>query len=160
MQQSITRNATEPPSPTPAEYAPRLRTVTGNRWPRKCSCGCGFPIPRDPEIRYVVDFGAPRPYPAYLREHSPDFGQARDGQIRRVTAETGPAIVPAKDLPREKLGPSAPPSRDTAHSEDAAAASPSPEAGRAWASGQLVFDDGSPANAGGFADRRSGPQRS
>jgi hypothetical protein len=27
--------------------ATRLRTVTGNRWPRKCSCGCGGQMPRD-----------------------------------------------------------------------------------------------------------------
>jgi len=42
----------------------RLRTVTGNRFPRKCACGCGFAIPRDPEVRYVVDFGGHRPIPA------------------------------------------------------------------------------------------------
>ena len=64
--------------PDPTEHAPsRLRTVTGNRFPRKCSCGFGREIPRDPEIRLVVDFGAARPYPAYLREHSPDFGSYR-----------------------------------------------------------------------------------
>ena len=62
--------ATTPTDPTPT----RLRTVTGNKFPRKCACGCGLPIPRDPEIRYVVDFGATKPYPAYLREHSPDYG--------------------------------------------------------------------------------------
>jgi hypothetical protein len=33
----------------------RRRTVTGNRFPRKYACG--FQIPRDPEVRYVVDFG-------------------------------------------------------------------------------------------------------
>ncbi len=66
MQSSIPR-----PAPAPADHAQnsRLRTVTGNRFPRKCSCGCGEAIPRDTEVRYVVDFGAPRPYPAYLREH-------------------------------------------------------------------------------------------
>ncbi len=71
--QSIPRPTMEPPAPNNAT-ASRLRTVTGNRFPRKCACGCGQPIPRDLDIRYVVDFGAPRPYPAYLREHSPDFG--------------------------------------------------------------------------------------
>ncbi|MGA9044413.1 MAG: hypothetical protein WB531_06070, partial [Thermoplasmata archaeon] len=56
---------------TPTETgATRLRTVTGNRFPRKCACGCGHSIPRDAEVRYVVDFGAAKPYPAYLREHS------------------------------------------------------------------------------------------
>jgi hypothetical protein len=53
-----------PAAPTPTEPAattvPRLRTVTGNPFPRTCSCG--QPIPRDLAIRYVVDFGAPRPY--------------------------------------------------------------------------------------------------
>ena len=45
--------------PTPTEHAPsRLRTVTGNRFPRKCSCGCGREIPRDPEVAYVAGFGA------------------------------------------------------------------------------------------------------
>ncbi len=34
--------------------ATRLGTVTGSRWPRKCACGCGLQIPRDPEVRYVV----------------------------------------------------------------------------------------------------------
>ena len=62
--------ATSPTDPTPT----RLRTVTGNKFPRKCACGCGLGIPRDPEIRYVVNFGATKPYPAYLREHSPDYG--------------------------------------------------------------------------------------
>jgi hypothetical protein len=63
--------ATTPTEPTTT----RLRTVTGSRWPRKCACGCGLQIPRDPEVRYVVDFGAPKPYPAYLREHSHSWGQ-------------------------------------------------------------------------------------
>jgi hypothetical protein len=151
MQSSIQTHESAP-SPTEPAATPRLRTVTGNRWPRKCSCGCGFPIPRDPEIRYVVDFGAPRPFPAYLREHSPDYRKPRGTMVPKVTASTGPAIVPAIALPRDT--PTAPsseskPSRDTAHSEDPAA-SPSPEAGRAWASGQLVF------NAGSFESARSG----
>ncbi len=150
MQQSITRPTTEPPSPTHADHAPRLRTVTGNRWPRKCSCGCGFPIPRDPEVRYVVDFGAPRPYPAYLREHSPDYGKPRSGPLPRVTVASGPAIVPARNLPQELTEPSSGTAPALAHSEEDAAASPSPEAGRAWASGQLVF------NAGSFESARSG----
>ncbi|MGP8067248.1 MAG: hypothetical protein ACLPU9_03300, partial [Thermoplasmata archaeon] len=52
---------------TPTATVSRLRTVTGNRFPRKCACGCGHSIPRDAEVRYVVDFGAAKPYPAYLR---------------------------------------------------------------------------------------------
>jgi hypothetical protein len=65
--QSIQHSEPVPPTePTTT----RLRTVTGSRWPRKCACGCGLNIPRDPEARYVVDFGAPKPYPAYLREHT------------------------------------------------------------------------------------------
>ena len=75
MAQSITHepSETQPTEPTTS----RLRTVTGNRFPRKCACGCGFQIPRDPEVRYVVDFGSAKPYPAYLREHSPDYGTYR-----------------------------------------------------------------------------------
>lgn len=70
--QSIEHRTPAPPTPTettPAT-ASRLRTVTGSRWPRKCACGCGLQIPRDPEVRFVVDFGGPRPYPAYLRRGS------------------------------------------------------------------------------------------
>ncbi|HZY92887.1 MAG TPA: hypothetical protein VFG07_09005 [Thermoplasmata archaeon] len=142
MPSSIIESATpEQPSPT----GPRLRTVTGNRWPRKCSCGCNQPIPRDPEIRYVVDFGAPRPYPVYLREHSPDFGSYRAGASARPRVKLAEVsgFTPASELPRR---PDAAP--EIAHADEDA--SPSPEAGRAWASGQLVF------NAGSFESARSG----
>jgi len=67
MQQSIQRQ--EPVQPTEPPTS-RLRSVTGSRWPRKCACGCLLQIPRDPEVRYVVDFGAAKPYPALLRQHS------------------------------------------------------------------------------------------
>jgi len=66
----------EPDPPTEPTRS-RLRTVTGNRFPRKWACGCGFGIPRDAEVRYVVDFGAARPYPAHLCEHSPDHGPTK-----------------------------------------------------------------------------------
>jgi len=140
----------EPPT-TPTETttatASRLRTVTGNRFPRKCACGCGFAIPRDPEVRYVVDFGAPKPFPAYLREHSPDYGSYRAGRAPRVQAELGP--IPAFKSGTEILHESAATrEREVAHVD--ADASPSPEAGRPWASGQLVF------NAGQFESARSG----
>jgi len=63
MQHSITEpTSTAERTNTPTESS-RLRTVTGNRFPRKCACGCGFAIPRDPAVRYVVNFGEPRPYP-------------------------------------------------------------------------------------------------
>jgi len=155
MQQSIPRNAS--PAETPTYTAPpsRLRTVTGNRFPRTCSCGCGQPIPRDPEVRYVVDFGAPRPYPAYLREHSPDFGSPFNRRPARKAAEDAPAFIPASAVgaPAHELetldSPSPPiPAADPAHADSDA--SPSPEAGRPWASGQLVF------NAGSFESARSG----
>lgn len=56
MQQvSIQYPQRELPTPTEPTTTPRLRTVTGNRFPRKCACGCGFQIPRDPEIRCRVD---------------------------------------------------------------------------------------------------------
>src|SRR5579871_5325366 len=92
MPSSILPTQRAPPPTSP--IAPvRLRTVTGNRFPRKCACGCGQPIPRDPEVRYVVDFGAPRPYPAYLREHSPDFGSPFNRPSARKPAEGTPAFI-------------------------------------------------------------------
>jgi hypothetical protein len=97
--QSITQPRSEPPTPNDAKTmggSSRLRTVTGNRFPRKCSCGCGQPIPRDLDIRYVVDFGAPRPYPAYLREHSPDFGtyQGADRALAERSSTRSPDSLP------------------------------------------------------------------
>jgi hypothetical protein len=140
--------------------APRLRTVTGVRFATKCAC-CGAPIPRDPALKVVVDFGASRPYPTYLREHSPDFGTYRGGCGPRARADAVagvPGFVPASALlPRpgasEGGSPAPPPtpSADPAHSE--ADASPSPQAGRPWASGSLVFNAGSFESArAAFAD--------
>jgi hypothetical protein len=134
-------------TPTEPAATSRLRTVTGNRFPRKCACGCGLGIPRDPEIRYVVDFGASRPYPAYLREHSPDYGTYHGGSARN--SEEGFRQVPGFRTGAEILRESAATrEREVAH-EDAETTA-SPEAGRAWASGQLVF------NAGQFESARSG----
>jgi len=117
----------------------RLRTVTGNRFPRKCACGCGFQIPRDPEVRYVVDFGAAKPYPAYLREHSPDFGTFR-AMTRKTEQDIGrvPGFRTGTEILREQSA--AAREREVAH-EDAETTA-SPEAGRAWASGQLVCSAG------------------
>ena len=143
----------EPEKPTePTVTVSRLRIVTGNRFPRKCACGCGHAIPRDPEVRYVVDFGAARPYPAYLREHSPDFGSYPRRPRVHEELESVPGFVSAAELLARPTGPKPPvaprPEIDPAHSE--ADASPTPEAGRPWASGQLVF------NAGQFESARSG----
>jgi hypothetical protein len=143
-----------------ATGAPRLRTVTGNPFPRKCSCGCGREIPRDPAIRYVVDFGASKPYPTYLREHSPDFGTYRGGRSARSRADAGappiPGFVPASALLPKSTSPengsplSPAPNTQSANPAHAEAdASPSPQAGRPWASGQLVF------NAGSFESART-----
>ncbi len=154
--QSITSTRMEPPTPTdanPRRAPTRLRTVTGNRFPRKCSCGCGQPIPRDLDIRYVVDFGAPRPYPAYLREHSPDFGTYRGGRARATKQDIDavPGFTPASELiarqDRERAAKAEIRPADPAHTE--AEVAPTPEAGRPWASGQLVF------NAGQFESARS-----
>ena len=139
---------TQPNEPTTS----RLRTVTRNRFPRKCACGCGFQIPRDPEVRYVVDFGAAKPYPAYLREHSPDYGTYHGKPRASEDSRSLPGFTPASELPRP-LSPTKPPAAprptiEVAHEE--AEATASPEAGRAWASGQLVF------NAGSFESARSG----
>jgi len=153
MQHSISYPREEPRTPTePTATVSRLRTVTGNRFPRKCACGCGFQIPRDAEVRYVVDFGGPRPYPAYLREHSPDFGSYRGRPRDHVDLASVPGFVPASALLAKPVEPKPPVeldfTTDPAHSE--ADVSPSVEAGRPWASGQLVF------NAGQFESARSG----
>jgi hypothetical protein len=161
MQQPIVQPPRAPPTPTePDGGASRLRTVTGNRFPRKCACGaCDQWIPRDPEIRYVVDFGSPRPYPAYLREHSPDFPGRRNAERKAHPGDTCPGFVPASMLLESskevgEAGATVSPSaesfvlRDDAHSDPES--SPGPEAGRPWASGQLVF------NAGSFESARSG----
>jgi len=151
MHQSISYPTPERQTPTEPATS-RLRIVTGNRFPRKCACGCGFQIPRDPELRYVVDFGGQRPYPAYLREHSPDYGTCRGKPRARENSEPLPGFTPASDLPRPPAPPKPPsaprPTIEVAHEESEATASP--EAGRAWASGQLVF------NAGQFESARSG----
>jgi hypothetical protein len=154
--------AQTPPTSTTPNGGSRLRTVTGNRFLRKCACGCGQPIPRDPEIRYVVDFGAPKPFPAYLREHSPDYGtycavpRSHDGSLKlpgfvpasRLQDHAEPAPAPAQEVkPLESSAPSRP-TIEISHTDDEAIASP--EAGRPWASGQLVF------NAGSFESARSG----
>jgi len=155
--QNLTQNLTEE-SPTPTEPTPsRLRTVTGNRFPRECACGCGFQIPRDPEVRYVVDFGTAKPYPAYLREHSPDYGIYQGKPSAREDARSLPGFPPASELPLPP-SPTKPPAAprpisliEVAHEE--AEATASPEAGRAWASGLLVFTAGSFESArSGFAD--------
>jgi hypothetical protein len=155
MQTSIQCPTSERPTPTETT-AHRLRTVTGNRWPRKCACGCERQIPRDPEVRYVVDFGAPKPFPAYLREHSPDYLGRRNAERKAHTGDTCPGFVPASLLLESskeagEIGSSSAESfvpRDHAHPDEES--SPSPQAGRAWASGQLVF------NAGSFESARSG----
>jgi len=146
MQESISYQTLERRTPTDP-VTQRLRTVTGNRFPRKCACGCGFQIPRDPEVRYVVDFGASKPYPAYLREHSPDYGTYQGGRARKTHEEFGqvPGFKTGTEILRDST---ATREREVAH-EDAESTA-SPEAGRPWASGQLVF------NAGQFESARSG----
>jgi hypothetical protein len=153
MQQASIQDPTaNRPTPTePTATVSRLRTVRGNRFPRKCACGCGQAIPRDPEVRYVVDFGAARPYPAYLREHSPDYGSSWVRARSPEPTDSLPEFARASDLPRPTTPRPPTPPRPTievAHMEDEATASP--EAGRPWASGQLVF------NAGQFESARSG----
>jgi hypothetical protein len=153
MQPSISYPTREPATPNEPPVTSRLRTVTGNKFPRKCACGCGLGIPRDPEIRYVVDFGTTKPYPAYLREHSPDYGSYRGRSRAHEDVDAVPGFTPASELlarsaPAPQPREASPPPTDVAHSE--ADASPTPEAGRAWAFGQLVF------NAGQFESARSG----
>jgi hypothetical protein len=148
-----------PPPTTPTKRATnhRFRTVTGNPFARRCSDNCGAWIPRDPTIRYVVDFGAVKPYPTYLREHSPDRDSYR-GTSRPRPWELAaiPGYVPASELvaPRtedvqeQEADPESSSMPNRGHVD--ADASPSPEVGRPWASGQLVY------NAGQFESARSG----
>ena len=93
---SFRREPSDPEPVPPTEPTPsRLRTVTGNRFPRKCACG--FQILRDPEVRYVVDFGTAKPYPAYLREHSPGYGNChcKSRAVENTRMERrGPARTP------------------------------------------------------------------
>jgi hypothetical protein len=154
MQTSIQPPSSERPAPTETH---RLRTVTGNRWPRKCACGCGQKIPRDPVIRFVVDFGAPRPYPAYLREHSPDYRGKSSSERKAHPGDACLGYVPASLVleASRKVGEAVTSSSiesfvpaDRADSDEESL--PSSQAGRAWASGQLVF------NAGQFESARSG----
>jgi len=157
MPASVQYQNAERPTPTDLttrSEASRLRTVTGNPFPRKCACGCGGQIPRDPQLRYVVDFSGPKPFKTYLREHSPDFGSYRR-RAREHARPAGPELPgfvrasellrgPANGEPATEIEIIA----DPAHAE--ADTSPSPGAGRPWASGQLVF------NAGQFESARSG----
>lgn len=85
-------NETQTPNAT-TNATSRLRMVTGSCWPRKCACG--RVTPRDPEIRYVVDFGGPRPHPAYVREHSPDYGSYPDSRSRRDDVGPIPGYGPS-----------------------------------------------------------------
>jgi hypothetical protein len=131
MQQSINQPTSEPLPPTEPTTS-RLRTVTGSRWPRKCACGCGLSIPRDSEVRYVVDFGAPKPYPAYLRERSPDYGTYHGSRARKEDASPAPGFRPASELirgpPKSPVAPG--PTAEVAH-EDAETTGKCSEAGGA-----------------------------
>ena len=129
-----------------------LRLVQGNvrDASQACACQCGLSIPRDPEIVYVVDFGHAKPYPAYLREHSPDYGTYQGRARSAENTTTTPSFRPASDLPREPPKPPVAlrPTIEVAHEETDA--TPSPESGKGWAFSQLVF------NAGSFESVRAG----
>ncbi|MGI0054148.1 MAG: hypothetical protein ACREBZ_00245 [Thermoplasmata archaeon] len=91
----------------------------------------------------MVDFGAPRPYPAYLVEHSPEYPGFRAQTFPAKTPTPEPEFIPASKLLETHAR-----EHEVAHAEEET--SPSPESGRPWASGQLVF------NAGSFESARSG----
>ena len=51
MQHNISYQTPEQATPTgPTATVSRLRTVTGNRFPRKGACGCGLGVPRVLEV--------------------------------------------------------------------------------------------------------------
>ena len=108
MQQSISYPTPERLMQTEPTTS-RLRTVTVNRFLRRCACDCGFAIPRDPGVRYVVDFGGPRPYPAYLREHSPDYGTYQGGRARKSQEDFAavPGFENGTESPRVRRDPRA-----------------------------------------------------
>jgi hypothetical protein len=90
----------------------------------------------------VVDFGAPRPFPAYFREHSPDYGSYH-GRVRdHVDLASVPGFVPAGTHLAKPVESKAQDemnfTTESAHSE--ADTSPNLEAGRPRASCQLVFN--------------------
>lgn len=96
-------------------------------------------------VRYVVDFGGLRPYPAYLCECPPSYGIHRGSRAKKEDNPSNPDFRPASEVHRESAAIRA---REVAH-EDAEATA-STEASRAWASGQLVY------SAGQFESTRSG----
>jgi hypothetical protein len=153
---SIQEPRRETTTPNAQHEGSRLRTVTGNQFPRSCTCGCMQTIPRDPQLRYLADFSGPKPFKTYLREHSPDFGTYPGATPRSARASTAnqeplPGFVRASELPRApeaRAAAETAPSPEMAHEE--ADALPSPQAGRPWAPGQPVF------NAGQFESARSG----
>jgi hypothetical protein len=138
-------------STAPNETASRLRTVTGNRFPRKCSCGCGHAIPRDPQsVSWSTSARRARTPPTSASTRPTSGATAARPHPTRA-ARRGPRVHSRDrllaDQDEERVR-SPPFGDDPAHTE--ADASPSPEAGRPWASGQLVF------NAGQFESARSG----
>ncbi len=175
--QSINTPAPPPPN-TPNNGGSRLRTVVGNRFERRCGCGCAQVLPADPTLKVVADFGAPKPFPTYLAAHSPDAGtyrgRPRAGESTPPSGGFQPASAPpvappkappdafprtpalgnasslgAAQAPRPSAEPSPAPSRPTAEvAHTGPDAGPNPAAGRA--SSQLVF------NAGQFESAKAG----
>jgi len=84
MQQRISYPTPERQTPTkPTVTVSRLRTVTGNRFPRKCACGCGHAIPRDPGSA-TWSISGPRgldsqPIDGRVSHHRPNLGRRRGG---------------------------------------------------------------------------------
>ena len=151
-----------PAPPTPNNGGSRLRTVVGNRYPRKCA-SCHETIPVGDAVRTVVDFGAAKPYPAYHAEHSPDAGSFRGHAPRnQESAPSGAGFQPASALPATPPAPPAPPAPPKAPvptplallgAAGASEPSPSASAGAAWATSQLTFNAGPYESVkSGFAD--------
>ncbi len=134
----------------------RLRTVVGNRYPRKCA-SCHETILVGPDVKSVVDFGAPKPYPAYHAEHSPDAGRFRGRAPRAEEApESIPGFAPARLPPAPPApppppkSPASPPPLALLGSTGNADATPNPAAGVPWATASLTL------NAGSFESARAG----
>ncbi len=145
----------------------KLRTLTGQRWPAKCSDGCGAEIPAGADVKVVVDLES-RPRKAWLPEHSPDAGTwnrrgGGNGGSSTSRAPAGPTSSPGNGAPASPSSISRGPSGaapTTEEEDETPSPSPTGPAGRASLGGDRPFSSGwitlSGARAGGPEGRSMG----